>query len=36
MAGVVGAFIGIIKRTLPNLLACFESLWATTAPGMEE
>jgi mannose-1-phosphate guanylyltransferase len=35
MVGAVGAFIGIIQRTLPNLLACFESLWATTAPGRE-
>jgi mannose-1-phosphate guanylyltransferase len=36
MVGAVGAFIGIIQRTLPSLLACFESLWATTAPGMED
>ena len=35
MVGAVGAFIGIIERTLPKLLACFESLWTTTAPGME-
>jgi mannose-1-phosphate guanylyltransferase len=35
MVGAVGAFISIIQRTLPHLLACFESLWATTAPGME-
>jgi mannose-1-phosphate guanylyltransferase len=36
MVGAVGAFIGIIQRTLPNLLACFESMWATTSPGMED
>ena len=35
MVGTVGAFVGIIQRTLPNLRACFESLWATTAPGTE-
>jgi mannose-1-phosphate guanylyltransferase len=35
MVGAVGAFMGIIQRTLPILLARFESLWASTAPGME-
>jgi mannose-1-phosphate guanylyltransferase len=36
MVGAVDAFIGMIRHTLPNLLACFESLWATTTPGMED
>ena len=36
MVGAVGAFIGILQRTLPYLLACFKSMWATTAPGMEQ
>ena len=36
MVGAVSAFINILQHTLPNLLACFESFWATTAPGMED
>src|SRR5689334_24748953 len=35
MVGAVGAFTEMIRQTLPNLLACFESMWATT-PGMED
>jgi mannose-1-phosphate guanylyltransferase len=35
MVGAVGAFIKMIRHTLPNLLACFESMWATMTPGME-
>jgi mannose-1-phosphate guanylyltransferase len=35
MVGAVGAFIKTIRHTLPNLLACFESMWATMTPGME-
>ncbi len=35
MVGAVGAFIKMIRRTLPNLLACFESMWTTMTPGME-
>jgi mannose-1-phosphate guanylyltransferase len=35
MVGAVGSFIAIIQRTLPNLLACFDSLWATATPGTE-
>jgi mannose-1-phosphate guanylyltransferase len=36
MVGAVGAFIEMIRHTLPNLLKCFESMWATTTPGMED
>ena len=36
MVGSVGAFINMIRHTLPNLLACFESIYAATDPGMEE
>jgi mannose-1-phosphate guanylyltransferase len=36
MVGAIGAFIEIIRLALPNLLACFESMWATTTPGMED
>ena len=35
MVGAVGAFIKTIRHALPNLLACFESMWATMTPGME-
>jgi mannose-1-phosphate guanylyltransferase len=35
MVDAVGASISMIQRILPNLPACFEFLWATTAPGME-
>jgi mannose-1-phosphate guanylyltransferase len=36
MVGAVGAFIKMIRHSLPNLLACFESMWATMTPGMED
>jgi mannose-1-phosphate guanylyltransferase len=36
MVGAVSAFIDILQQTLPNLLACFEAFWATTAPGMTD
>jgi mannose-1-phosphate guanylyltransferase len=36
MVGAVGAFVEIIRHTLPNLLACFESMWATMTPGTED
>jgi len=36
MVGAVGAFINIIQQTLPDLLARFDSLWASVAPGMED
>ena len=36
MVGAVGAFIEMIRHALPDLLESFESMWATTAPGMEQ
>jgi mannose-1-phosphate guanylyltransferase len=36
MVGAVDAFKETIRHALPNLLACFESMWATTTPGMED
>ena len=36
MVGALGAFIKMIRHTLPNLLACFESIWTTMTPGMED
>ena len=36
MVGATGAFVEIIRHTLPNLLARFESMWATMTPGMED
>jgi mannose-1-phosphate guanylyltransferase len=36
MVGTVDAFINMIRHTLPNLLACLESICATADPGMEE
>ena len=36
MVGTVAAFINTIRRTLPNLLAHFESSCAPTDPGMED
>jgi mannose-1-phosphate guanylyltransferase len=36
MVGALGAFIKMIRHTLPNLLECFESTWATMTPGMED
>jgi mannose-1-phosphate guanylyltransferase len=35
MVGTLGAFINMIRHTLPNLLTCFESVSATTDLGME-
>lgn len=35
MVGAVGAFIEMTRHTLPNLVACLESMWATITPGME-
>ena len=36
MVGSVGAFINMIRHTLPHLIARFESISATTGLGMEE
>jgi len=36
MVGAVRAFIEMIRHALPDLLESFESMWATTAPGMEQ
>jgi mannose-1-phosphate guanylyltransferase len=36
MVGSVGAFLNMIRHTLPALLACFESICAATDPGKEE
>jgi mannose-1-phosphate guanylyltransferase len=36
MVGAVSAFLRAIRHTLPDLLACFESTWATMTPGTEE
>jgi hypothetical protein len=36
MVGAVGAFVEMVRRALPSLLASFESMWATTTPGMED
>jgi mannose-1-phosphate guanylyltransferase len=36
MVGTVGAFVNIMRRTLPSLLACFESICATTDPEIKE
>ena len=36
MVGTVDAFINVMRHTLPNLLACLESIGATTDPGMRE
>ena len=36
MVGRVGAFVNMIRQTLPGLLTCFESMWAEVAPGMED
>ena len=35
MVGRVGAFLEMIRRTLPDLLTSFEAMWATVSPGME-
>jgi len=36
MVGRVSAFLDMIRRSIPNLIAPFESLWAAVRPGMEE
>ena len=36
MVGAIVAFINMIRHALPNLIACFESMWATMTPGMED
>jgi mannose-1-phosphate guanylyltransferase len=36
MVGAVAAFIEMTRRALPNLLASFDSMWATTTPGKEQ
>ena len=36
MVGAVGAFLRTIRHALPDLLACFESTWATMTPGTED
>jgi len=36
MVGSVAAFTNMIRNTLPNLLECFDSICATTDPGIEE
>jgi len=36
MVGTVSAFMDMIRNTLPNLLACFESISAMTDPKMKE
>jgi mannose-1-phosphate guanylyltransferase len=36
MVGAVDAFMAMMRHALPDLLAGFESMWATTVPGMEE
>jgi mannose-1-phosphate guanylyltransferase len=35
MVGRVSAFLELIRRTLPDLLRSFESMWAAVTPGME-
>jgi mannose-1-phosphate guanylyltransferase len=35
MVGRVSAFLGMIGRTLPDLLTSFESMWAAVSPGRE-
>ena len=36
MVGRVHAFLDMIRRSVPNLIASFESMWAAVQPGMEE
>jgi len=36
MVGRVGAFLNVIRRTLPDLVTAFESMWATVVPGNED
>lgn len=35
MVGRVGVFIEMIRRSLPDLLASFESMWESVQPGEE-
>lgn len=35
MVGRVSAFLEMIRRTLPDLLESFDSMWAAVSPGME-
>jgi mannose-1-phosphate guanylyltransferase len=35
MVGRVGVFLDMVRRSLPGLLASFESLWSGTSPGLE-
>jgi hypothetical protein len=35
MIGAVEAFLDMINRTIPGLIASFDALWATIRPGME-
>jgi mannose-1-phosphate guanylyltransferase len=36
MIGRVSTFLRMIRSSLPNLIATFESMWAAVQPGMEE
>lgn len=36
MVGRVSAFLNLIGRSLPKLLASFESMWAALQPGTED
>jgi mannose-1-phosphate guanylyltransferase len=36
MVGRVSAFLNMIRRSVPNLIASFESMWAAVQPGMEQ
>jgi mannose-1-phosphate guanylyltransferase len=36
MVGRVSAFLDMIRHSVPNLIASFESMWAAVQPGMEE
>ncbi len=36
MIGRVSAFLDMIRRSVPCLIASFESMWAAVQPGMEE
>ena len=35
MVGRVSAFLEMIRRTLPELLRSFDSMWAAVGPGMQ-
>src|SRR5262245_57116342 len=36
MVGRVRAFLDMLRHSVPNLIASFESMWAAVQPGMEE